>query len=166
MASTPLGVFALLVHTSIPLRSATNTLNDWNIHLVRTQKSMLHKCPGPLCFYNRSILCMLFGSSSFIGKRRRHEQKHKAYLLSLPFCKRECLSAPDRSVHTYVFRRVMALPGMLFYTRAEESEGIRPSHFGMSQIRNWVTTESYLILSKASSFAFLYSVFNITWDNK
>lgn len=103
---------------------------------------------------------------TFIGKRRRHEQKHKAYLLSLPFCKRECLSAPDRSVHTYVFRRVMALPGMLFYTRAEESEGIRPSHFGMSQIRNWVTTESYLILSKASSFAFLYSVFNITWDNK
>lgn len=64
MASTPLGVFALLLHTSIPLRSATNTLNDWNIHLVRTQKSMLHKCPGRSCFYNRSMLCMLFGSSS------------------------------------------------------------------------------------------------------
>lgn len=36
------------------------------------------------------------------------------HLLSLPFCRRECLSAPERSVHTYVFRRVMALPGMLF----------------------------------------------------
>lgn len=35
-------------------------------------------------------------------------------LLSLPFCRRECRSAPERSVHTYVFRRVMALPGMLF----------------------------------------------------
>lgn len=41
------------------------------------------------------------------------------YLLSLPFCRRECLSVPDRSVHTYVFLRVMALPGMLFYTKRE-----------------------------------------------
>lgn len=64
MASTPLGDFALLVHTSIYLCSATNTLNDRNIHLVRTQKSMLHKCLGRLCFYNRSILYMPFGSSS------------------------------------------------------------------------------------------------------
>lgn len=35
-------------------------------------------------------------------------------LFSLPFCSRDCLSVLDRSVHTYVFLRVMALAGMLF----------------------------------------------------
>ncbi len=45
------------------------------------------------------------------------------YLLSLPFCRRECLSAPERSVHTYVFRRVMALPGMLFYRQRNKVRG-------------------------------------------
>lgn len=49
---------------------------------------------------------------------------------------------------------------------AEEGEGIRPSHFRMSQILNELTTESYYILSKASSFAFLYGLFKITCDNK
>lgn len=47
----------------------------------------------------------------------------KWYLLSLPFCRRECLSVPERSVHTYVFRRVMALPGMLFYREREMNKG-------------------------------------------
>lgn len=37
-----------------------------------------------------------------------------AVLFSLPFCSSECLSVLDRSVHTYVFLRVMALAGMLF----------------------------------------------------
>lgn len=47
------------------------------------------------------------------------------YLFSLPFCRRECLSAPERSVHTYVFRRVMVLPGMLFYTEMNSSSDVR-----------------------------------------
>lgn len=37
------------------------------------------------------------------------------YLFSLPFWSRDCLSVLGRSVHTYVFLRVIALPGMLFY---------------------------------------------------
>ena len=43
------------------------------------------------------------------------EAKGHTHLFSLPFCRRDCRSVPARSVHTYVFRRVMALPGMLFY---------------------------------------------------
>lgn len=39
------------------------------------------------------------------------------YLLSLPFCSSECRSVLERSVHTYVFLRVIVLPGILFYSR-------------------------------------------------
>lgn len=35
-------------------------------------------------------------------------------LFSFPFCSKLCLSVLVRSVHTYVFLRVMALEGMLF----------------------------------------------------
>lgn len=40
-----------------------------------------------------------------------------SHLFSLPFCSRACLSELDRSVHTYVFLRVIALAGMLFWRR-------------------------------------------------
>lgn len=120
MAATPLRVFGFLVHTFIPLRSVTNTLNDLNAHLVRTQKSMLHKCPLAFMLLQQihtthAIRLVIF-ELHLPALADVASTVTEAYLLSLPFCKRECLSAPDRSVHTYVFRRVMALPGMLFYT--------------------------------------------------
>lgn len=94
---------SLVVHTSIPLCRVTNTLNDWNIHLVRTQKSMLHKCLGPLCFYNGSIQRMLFGSSS--NDFHWQEQTSRAATQSLPVVfavLQERMSVGARSVCAHV----------------------------------------------------------------
>lgn len=48
-----------------------------------------------------------------VNASARTQKTH--YLFSLPFCSKECLSALERSVHTYVFLRVMALAGTLFW---------------------------------------------------
>ena len=50
------------------------------------------------------------------------------HLFSLPFCSSECLSVLERSVQTYVFRRVMALPGMLFFTHTHTHETNTHTH--------------------------------------
>lgn len=97
-------------------KSARNVSShsEVNMHFLATApNTIINTVYGYTCVY----------ASCRTTLRKKVQKLHTltthTHLLSLPFCSSECLSVLDRSVHTYVFLRVMALAGMLFWRKNE-----------------------------------------------
>lgn len=150
-------VSGFLACTSIPLRCVTNMLNDWNIHLVRTRKSMLRKCPGRLCFYNGSMQRTLPGLvigrplSAAADRYKPHPRSSPVVFAVL----QERMSVAAWSVCAHV--RVPACHGtsrdVVLHTQRQSQW--RKDHIN---VRSRFRSKSYFILSESPLFTFLHKV--------